>query len=66
MSNVQMFWPLCVECIEFSSQRRSGAVLKKSRHGEGQTDNRGCIREKGVISVKLWVKSHLHHRPAIA
>ena len=33
-----MFWSLCVECVEFLSQMRSGAVLMESRHGEGQTD----------------------------
>ena len=48
MNDVQMFWSLCAECVEFLSQMRSGAVLMESRHGEGKTDNRGCIREKGV------------------
>ena len=27
MNDVQMFWSLCAECVEFLSQRRSGAVL---------------------------------------
>ena len=27
-----MFWSLCVECVEFLSQRRSGDVLMESRH----------------------------------
>ena len=30
-----MFSSLYAECIEFLSQRRSGAVLIDSRHGEG-------------------------------
>ena len=29
---------LCVECLEFLRQRRSGAVLMESRHGEGRTN----------------------------
>ena len=27
MSDVQMFWSSCAECVEFLSQRRSGGVL---------------------------------------
>ena len=46
MSDVQMFWSLCAECIEFLSQRRSGAVLMESRHGEGQTDKEGLYQRK--------------------
>ena len=46
MSDVQMFWSLCAECVEFLSQRRSGAVLMKSRHGEGQTDQQGLYQRK--------------------
>ena len=38
MNNVQMFWSLCAECIEFLTQMRRGDVLMESRHGEGQTD----------------------------
>ena len=45
MSDVQMFWALCAECVEFSSQRRIGAVLMESRHGEGQTDKQGIKNE---------------------
>ena len=37
MNDVQMFWSLCAECVEFLSQMKSGAVLMDSRHGEGQT-----------------------------
>ena len=32
-----MFWPSCAECVEFLSQRRSGAVLMETRHRENQT-----------------------------
>ena len=46
MSDVQMFWSLCAECVEFLSQRRSGAVLMESRHGEGQTDKQGLDQRK--------------------
>ena len=41
MSDVQMFWALCAECVEFSSQRRIGAVLMESRHEEGQKGEQG-------------------------
>ena len=46
MRNVQMFWSLCAECIEFWSQRKSGAALMESRHGEGQTDKQGLYQRK--------------------
>ena len=46
MSDVQMFWSLCAECVEFLSQRSSGAVLKESRHREGQTDKQGLYQRK--------------------
>ena len=46
MSNVQMFWSLCAECIEFLSQRRNRAVLMESRHGEGQTGKQGLYQRK--------------------
>ena len=51
MSNVQMFWSLCAECLEFLSQRRSGAVLMESRYGEGQTDKQGLYQRKRSDSV---------------
>ena len=51
MSDVQMFWSLCVECVEFLSQMRSGAVLMESRHGEGQTDKQGLYQRKRSDSV---------------
>ena len=51
MSDVQMFWSLCVERVEFFSQRRSGAVLMESRHGEGQTDKQGLYQRKRSDSV---------------
>ena len=46
MSNVQMFWSLCAECVEFLSQRISGAVLVESRHGKCQTDIQGLYQRK--------------------
>ena len=46
MNDVQMFWSLCAECVEFLSQMRSGAVLMESRHGEGQTDKQGLHQRK--------------------
>ena len=46
MSDVQMFWSLCAECVEFLSQMRSGAVLMESRHGDGQTDKQGLYQRK--------------------
>ena len=55
MNDVQMFWSLCAECVaEFLSQRRSGAVLIESRHGEGQTDKQGLYQRKrddGVLTT---------------
>ena len=41
----------CAECVEFLSQRRSGAVLIESRHGEGQTDKQGLYHRKRSESV---------------
>ena len=46
MSDVHMFWSLCAECVEFLSQRKSGAVVMESRHGEGQTDKQGLYQRK--------------------
>ena len=46
MSDVQLLLSLCAECKEFLSQRRSGAVLMESRHGEGQTDRQGLYEKK--------------------
>ena len=46
MNDVQMFWSLCAECVEFLSQLRSGTVLMESRHGEGQTDEQGLYQRK--------------------
>ena len=37
MSDVQMFWSLCGESVEFLSQGRSG-VFMENRHVEGQTE----------------------------
>ena len=46
MNDVQIFWSLCEECVEFLSQMRSRAVLMESRHGEGQTDKQGLYQRK--------------------
>ena len=46
MNDVQMFWSLYAECVEFLSQMRSGAVLMESRHREGQTDKQGLYQRK--------------------
>ena len=45
MNDVQVFWSLCAECVEFLSQMRSRAVLMESRHG-GQTDKQGLYQRK--------------------
>ena len=53
MSDVQMFWSLCVEWVEFLSQRKSGAVLMESRN-QGQTDKQGLYqRKRSVLSTTL-------------
>ena len=46
MNDVQIFWSLCAECVEFLSHMRSGAVLMESRHGEGQTDKQELHQRK--------------------
>ena len=51
MSDVQMFWSLCAECIEFLNQRRNRAVLMESRHEKGQTDKQGLHQRKRSDSV---------------
>ena len=51
MSDDQMCRPLCAECVEFLSQRRSGAVLMESRHGECQTDQQGLFQRKSSDRV---------------
>ena len=63
MSDVQLFWFLCAECVEFLSQMRSGAVLIESRHGEGQTDKQGLYQRKRSDtaltknSIRAWMGS---------
>ena len=52
MSDVQMFWSLCAECVEFLGQRRSGAVLMDSRHGEGQADNSPVFLVKSFLGTQ--------------
>ena len=60
MSDVQMFWSLCAECVEFLSKRRSGAVLMESRHGEGQTDNLGlCQRKRSDRVLTTYIRNVL-------
>ena len=46
MSDVQMIWSFCAECVEFLSQMRSGAVVMESRHEEGQTDKQELYQRK--------------------
>ena len=46
MNDVQMFWSLCAECLDFLSQMRSGAVVMESRQREGQTDKQGLYQRK--------------------
>ena len=46
MSDVQMFWSLSAECVEFLSQRGSRTVSMESRHGEGQTDKQELHQRK--------------------
>ena len=57
MSDVQMFWSSCAECVEFLSQRRSRAVLMESRHGEGQAAKQGLYQRK---RTKISEKSKNH------
>ena len=51
MSDVQTVWSLSTECVEFLSQRRSGAVLMESRHREGQTDKQGLYQRQKTDRV---------------
>ena len=56
MNDVQMCRSLCAECVEFLSQRRSGAVLMESRHREGWTDKLGLYQRKrndGVLTTYI-------------
>ena len=63
MSDVQMFWSLCAECLEFLSQMRSRTVLMESRHREGQTDKQGLYQRKrsdsvdNLYSICAWMGS---------
>ena len=61
MSDVQMCWSLCAECVEFLSQRRSGAVLMESRHGEGQTDKQKLYQRKRSDFCLFHKPSELAH-----
>ena len=58
MSDVQIFWSLCAECVEFLSQMRSGAVLMESRHG-GQTDKQGLHQRKRSDRVLTTYNRHV-------
>ena len=51
MNDVQLFWSLCAECVQFLSQRRGGAILTESRHGDGQTDKQGLDDGMGCLTV---------------
>ena len=63
MNDVQIFWSLCAECVEFLSQMRSGAVLMESRHGEGQTDKQGLYQRKRSDRVlTTYSRSKTHKR----
>ena len=63
MNDVQMFWSLCAECVEFLSQMRSGAVSMESRHEKGQTDKQGLYQRKRSDtaltknSIRAWMGS---------
>ena len=64
MVDVQMFWSLCAECLEFLGQRRSGAVLIESRREEDQSGKQGLYQrnwsEKSVdnlYSIRAWIGS---------
>ena len=46
MSDDQICWSSCAECVESLSQRGSGAVLMERRHEEGQTDKQGLYQRK--------------------
>ena len=46
MSDVQMFWPLCVECMEFLSQKRSRAFLMESRCEKVRQKKQGLYQIK--------------------
>ena len=54
MNDVQMFWSLYRECVEFLSQVRSEAVLMQSRHGEGQTDEQGLYQNEFRVKSVLF------------
>ena len=54
MSDVQMFWSLWAECVEFLSQRRSGAVSMESRQKEGSTDKQGLYQREEKKSDRVF------------
>ena len=60
MTDVQIFWSLCAECVEFLSQMRSGAVLMESRHGTGQTDSKEICLVVFVLSCNTLVDGPLY------
>ena len=64
MNDVKMFWSLCAECVEFSSQRRSGAVLMESKHGEGHTDKQWVYqRKRNDIVLTTYTHTRLDGMP---
>ena len=66
MNDVQMFWSLCAECVEFLSQMRRWAVLMESTQGEDQTDKQGLYQRKRSDRVVIcglgWYQSTFKSR----
>ena len=57
MSDVQTVWSLSRECVEFLSQRRSGAVLMESRHEEGWADEQGLyLRQRSDRVLRAYAR----------
>ena len=58
MSDVQLFWSLCPEYVEFLGQRKSGAVLVESKHEEGQADKQGLYpRKRGDRVLRTYTET---------
>ena len=69
MGDIQMFWSKCAESVEFLSQRRIGAALMESRHGEGQRGKQGLYqRKRSDFPLKnkiLFSAGAIRARPAL-